>query len=49
MILKRLWHTFRIATQRNGYKRAVYIRDHNLFHHVGSNIKDALILAIMFL
>lgn len=38
MTPKRLWHTFRIATQRNGYKRAAYIRDHNLFHHVGSNV-----------
>ena len=38
MTPKRLCHTFRIATQRNGYKRAVYIRDYNLFHHVGSDV-----------
>ena len=38
MTPKRLWHTFRIATLRNGYKQAVYIRDHNLFHHDGNNV-----------
>ena len=38
MTIKRLWHTFRIATQRSGYARANYMRDHNLFRHIGKNV-----------
>lgn len=38
MTLKRLWHTFRIATQRNGYARARYMRNHHLFRHIGDNV-----------
>lgn len=38
MTPKRLWHTFRIVTQRNGYKRAEYMRDHHLFRHIGKNV-----------
>ena len=38
MTPKRLWYTFRIVTQRNGYKRAIYMRDHHLFRHIGKNV-----------
>ena len=38
MTPKRLWHTFRIATQRNGYARAAYMRKHNLFYHIGERV-----------
>lgn len=38
MTPKRLWHTLRITMQRNGYKRADYMRTHHLFHHIGKNV-----------
>ena len=38
MTPKRLWHTLRIAMQRDGYKRAAYMREHNLFRHIGKDV-----------
>lgn len=38
MTPQRLWHTCMLAVQRNGYKRANYLRKHNLFHHVGNKV-----------
>lgn len=31
----RLWHTLRLWMIPNSWKRAEYIRKHNLFHHIG--------------
>lgn len=33
--LYRLWHTLRLWMIPNSWKRAEYIRKHNLFHHIG--------------
>lgn len=38
MTPKRLWHTVMLNVQRNGYKRANYLRKHNLFRHVGKKV-----------
>ncbi len=38
MTPKRLWHTIMLNAQRNGYKRANYLRKHNLFCHIGENV-----------
>lgn len=38
MTIKRLWHTFMIATRKSGYARAAYMRKHNLFHHIGDRV-----------
>lgn len=38
MTFKRLWYTLRIASQRNGYERANYMKKHNLFHHIGCGV-----------
>lgn len=38
MTPKRLWHTCMLAVQRNGYKRANYLRKHHLFHHIGNKV-----------
>lgn len=34
--LLRMWHTFRLYTILSSGKRANYLRDHDVFHHVGS-------------
>ena len=38
MTPNRLWHTCMLAVQRNGYRRADYLRKHHLFHHVGEKV-----------
>ena len=38
MTPKRLWHTIMLNVQRNGYKRANYLRKHNLFCHIGEKV-----------
>jgi acetyltransferase-like isoleucine patch superfamily enzyme len=38
MTPKRLWHTIMLNVQRNGYKRANYLREHNLFRHIGEKV-----------
>lgn len=34
--LSRMWHTFRLFTILNSGKRANYLRDHQVFYHIGS-------------
>lgn len=33
---KRIWHTFRLCTIITSGKRANYLRDHHVFHHIGN-------------
>ena len=34
--LSRIWHTLRLYMIRSSGKRANYIRDHHVFHHMGN-------------
>ena len=35
--IKRIWHSFRLFTIMNSGKRADYLRNHKVFHHIGVN------------
>lgn len=38
MIMKRLIHTLRLWTELNCNKRVKYLRDNNIFGHIGNNV-----------
>lgn len=48
MDIKRLWHSLRLYTTFNSRKRGDYIRKHNLFHHVGDNVRIPTMLLPLY-
>lgn len=40
--LSRIWHSIYLVLQRNGGKKANYIRKHKIFDHVGENCRFSL-------